>query len=62
MIVIFAEKDSVGKKIAAALGGIHLKDSGKIVSFGELPKYKKLVDEQGNKDGCFKVKFKGILV
>lgn len=59
MMVIFAEKDSVGKKIAAALGGIYLKDSGKIVSFGELPKYKKLVDEQGNKDGCFKVKFKG---
>lgn len=56
MIVIYAEKPDVGKKIAAALDCITL-SSGKKVSFEELKNYEKDIKSQQFKDGYLKIRF-----
>lgn len=58
MVVIYAEKADMGKKIAAALDAIHL-DNGTTVSFEQLTAKADKVAEQGRKDGFFKIDFKG---
>ena len=45
MLVIYAEKADVGKKIAAAIDGITL-GTGKKVSFSELDTYKTQIGKQ----------------
>lgn len=56
MIVIYAEKSDVGKKIAAAIDKITL-STGVAVSFDELDKYKSQVEAQQRKDGFLKVSY-----
>lgn len=58
MVVIYAEKEDMGKKIAAALDAITL-DDGTKVTLDDLPKYSKSVSRQAKRDSCFKISFKG---
>ena len=58
MIVIYAEKPDVGKKIAAVFDGITLHD-GKKVSFEELDHYEKAIKSQQYKDGYLEIKYAG---
>ena len=58
MIVIYAEKPDVGKKIAAALDCITL-ESGKRVSFDELKNHEKNIKAQQFKDGYLEIKYAG---
>lgn len=58
MIVIYAEKEDMGKKIAAALDSIYL-DDGTVVPFSSLASKDKAVSAQGRKDGYFAITFKG---
>lgn len=58
MIVIFAEKPDVGRKIAAALDVITLND-GKKVSYEELSRNENAIKSQQSKDGYLKINFKG---
>lgn len=58
MIVIYAEKPDVGRKIAAALDAINL-SNGKKVSFEELSQFEKDIKAQQLKDGFLKIAFLG---
>ena len=58
MLVIYAEKEDMGKKIAAALDGITI-SSGKKVFLNDLHKYEKDVSVLSKRDGYFKINFKG---
>lgn len=58
MVVIYAEKEDMGKKIAAALDCIHL-DNGTNVQFKDLSKYNKAVSSQAKNNGYFKISFNG---
>ena len=58
MIVIYAEKADMGKKIAAAIDGITL-TSGKKVSFSELDGYKGAISKQQKADGFLKISYFG---
>ena len=58
MLVIYAEKADVGKKIAAAIDGITL-GTGKKVSFSELDTYKTQIGKQQREDGFLKIDYFG---
>lgn len=58
MITILAEKNSVARKIAAALDGIKL-DDGTVVTFNQLSKYEKAVQAIQTKKGFIPIKFMG---
>lgn len=58
MIVIYAEKPDVGKKIAAALDCISL-SGGKKVTFEQLKEYEKAIKAQQFKDGYLEIQFHG---
>ena len=58
MIVIYAEKENMGAKIAAALDCIHL-NTGKNIDFKSLDSYKSQVEQQQKKDKYLKIKWKG---
>lgn len=58
MITIYAEKPDVGRKIAAALGPIVLKD-GTVVSYKDLETYKKRVNAEFSKQGYIPIKWNG---
>lgn len=58
MIVIYAEKEDMGKKIAAALDAIHL-DNGNNISFNDMSKNDKAISVQARKDGFFKIAYNG---
>lgn len=57
MIVVYAEKQSMGIKFAAALGGIPV--NGKLVDMDNLTAYNKSVKELANKFGYLKTGFNG---
>ena len=50
--VIYAEKLNMAVKITAALNGIQL-SSGRTVSFDDIEKYDKQINEQAHRDRCF---------
>lgn len=58
MIVIFAEKPDVGRKLAAALDKITLGD-GTQVELKNLQKYEKAVKALQSKDGYLKIRYQG---
>ena len=58
MITILAEKPDVGKKIAAALDKITLKD-GRTVAFSELKANEREIKAQQSADGYLRICFKG---
>lgn len=58
MITILAEKNSVARKIAAALDGIKL-DDGTVVTFNQLSKYEKAVQSIQAKKGFIPIRFMG---
>ena len=58
MVVIYAEKQDMGLKFAAALGGIQY--GNVLVNTDSLPKYQdKIKKEMANKDGYLKTKYNG---
>lgn len=58
MITILAEKPDVGKKIAAALDKITLKD-GRTVAFSELKANEREIKAQQSADGYLRICFQG---
>ena len=58
MILIYAEKPDVAKKIAATLDSITL-SGGKKVAFEELSIYDKAIKSQQYKDGYLEIQYLG---
>lgn len=58
MVLIFAEKRDMGKKIAAALDAIHFPD-GRVVQFEDLRKYEKDIEALQKKQNFLPIAFEG---